>query len=60
MKMVAMHQMPPFLDPHVCNKPFAGIENYEEDLKELIATWTAAVSIWIPQTPPTGYNFDKE
>ena len=28
----------PQVDPHVCNRPFAAIENYEEDLKELIAT----------------------
>ena len=28
----------PQLDPHVCNKSFAEIENYEKELKELIAT----------------------
>ena len=39
--MVAMHQMlplPQVAPMHVCNKSFAEIENYEEDLIELIAT----------------------
>ena len=28
----------PQVDPHVCNKPFDTVDDYEKDLKELIAT----------------------
>jgi hypothetical protein len=28
----------PQVDPHVCNKPFDSVDDYERDLKELIAT----------------------
>ena len=38
-KMVVMHQMPPpQVDRHVCNKPCASVEDFEQDIKELIAT----------------------
>ena len=62
----------PKVDPHICNKAYGDILDFDQDLADLVATcqrhsllclllplhqaWQAAVPVWLPQAPVTTHS----
>ena len=50
---------PPKINPHICNQPYAGIQDYNQDLTDLIATcqrhtrcWQSLLKAWFLKEYP--------